>query len=246
MHTNVFSNYRLTTYTQCKRKYYYTYFVTVGKSDFSRPYFVEGQFCHDVLRQYRSQLQQMKNGHFETRFKVMADSYRLFLKMYDVAQFDAQKCREYLYDYLRRYRDEPINNSIELEQRFEFYFSDIKLIGACDRIDKIGKNSYEIIDYKTTSKPEYLDKGLQPAIYFLYGKDKLGDKVNIKVSYILLSLGCQKMTVEPSVIKAKIFEIMPTVKRIIGEKNWREKTVTPLCDYCDFVSVCFPNSWKDD
>lgn len=246
MHTRTYSNYKLETYVQCKRKYYYTYFAKVGKYDGSRPYLMEGSFSHDVLRQYRSQLQHMKNGHFRTRFDVMADSYRMFLNMYDTTLFDPRKCRTYLYDYLKKYKNEPINNSIELEERFEFPFSDIKLIGSCDRIDQLGENSYEIIDYKTTSKPEYLDKSLQPAIYFLHGKNKYGDEADIKVSYILLSLGCEKKTINKNLIEAKIFEIIPTVKRIVNEEKWREKLLSPLCDYCEFVPMCFPNSWADD
>lgn len=247
MHTHNFSNYRLETYSQCRRKYYYTYLAGVAQKDkVNKPYLLEGSFSHDVLMHYRSQLQLQEDDSFETRFRVMKDSYRLFLKMNDVSQFDVRKCRQHLYDYLREYRDEPIANSVELEERFEYKFSDINIIGSCDRIDKLGKNSYEIIDYKTTSKPEYLVRSLQPAIYYLHGKDKFGDKADIKVSYILLALGCEKIVIETSVIKAKIFEIIPTVKRIVNEKKWREKTISPLCDYCDFTSLCFPDSWKGD
>jgi len=118
VHTNRFSNFRLETYGQCREKYYNVYFANNRKKDFNRPYLIEGQFCHDVLRQYRAQIQHMEDDDFKTRFEVMADSYRLFLKLHDTTQFDPRRCRAYLYDYLREYKDEPIRNSVELEERF--------------------------------------------------------------------------------------------------------------------------------
>jgi len=243
--TKQYSNFRIETYLQCKRKYYYIYMARqVKDDDIQRPYLTDGQFCHDVLRHYRAELK--KQPPEANRRKIMSWCFDLYSKMYDPRTMNLAMCKDMLIEYFLRYQHEPRGNSIELEEKFNIPFGNINLIGTIDRVDQIGENEYNILDYKTTNKPHYLDSSLQGAIYYAAGKHKYGVDAKINVGYVLLKFESEIKWIDEAVLQAKVHDIIPACQKIIGEKNWRERTVSPLCDYCDYASSCFPNTWKPE
>jgi len=125
---------------------------------------------------------------------------------------------------------------IDLETRFEVPFDNHTLTGIIDRIDKVGENQYEIIDYKTSKSlpsQEEVDKNLQLSLYRLGITNRWP---NLKLDQMTLSLYFLKHGIKLSTsrteedLEATKAKISNVVARI--EAKQFEPVPSKLCDYC--------------
>lgn len=238
----IYSNSKISTFEQCRKKFYYNYIKRL-KIRKQRPYLTSGLFCHDVLEDFYD-VQYYGTDPLD-RMNMLIGKY-LKLDRYDGSIFDAPKAVVMLHEYIERYGHRNIE-VLDLEYNFRIQYKGVKIIGKIDRIDKIGENAYEIIDYKTTSNPKYLKNSLQLAIYLLAAAHKYGNDKEYKLSYILLKHDSKKMVVQHQGALQKLPGMLTTVEEIETENKW-EKTIGPLCDYCDFQGPCFSiakEEWGD-
>lgn len=144
-------------------------------------------------------------------------------------------------------------NVADMESWFEFDIDDPKtgekhiVSGIMDRIDKIGDDGFEIIDYKTKRKlpsQKDIDNDLQMSIYQLGLLKKWphisGDK--IKLSFYFLKHGEKISTSRmPEQIEETKKLILDTI-RDIGDKTKNNKEFPPfpsgLCDWCEYKQIC--------
>jgi len=137
---------------------------------------------------------------------------------------------------------------LDLEKRFEIVLNDEDnethiLSGIIDRIDKLGENSFELIDYKTNKKlPGLAEVKRNPQL----GLYALGIKQlwpHIKIEDLKFSLYFLKFNEKISVTKLeedlkKVKEnILGTIQIIKKTKAFNPKP-TPLCNWCGFKDSC--------
>ena len=155
-------------------------------------------------------------------------------------------------------RNAPWNFTVlDLESRFEISLTDEKtgevhiLAGVIDRIDKVGDDTYEIIDYKTARRmpsQDAIDKNLQLALYSL-GLQKRWPHIaekDITLSLYFLKHG-EKLSTHPTpdTTKATQEHMLTTIREIeerVREQKGFEPTPNPLCDWCAFRPMC--PAWK--
>lgn len=131
---------------------------------------------------------------------------------------------------------------VDLETHFEVPFENHTLTGIIDRIDKIGQDQYEIIDYKTSKSlpsQEDVDKNLQLSLYRLGITNRWP---NLKLDQVTLSLYFLKHGIKISTTrneddleatKAKISNVVSNI-----EAKRFEPIPSKLCDYCDYRNIC--------
>lgn len=131
---------------------------------------------------------------------------------------------------------------VDLETRFGVPFENHILTGIIDRIDKVGENQYEIIDYKTSKSlpsQEDVDKNLQLSLYRLGITNRWP---NLKLGQVTLSLYFLKHGMKLSTsrteddLEATKAKISNVVSRI--EAKQFEPIPSKLCDYCGYRNIC--------
>ena len=125
-----------------------------------------------------------------------------------------------------------------LEKKFTLNIDGTKLVGSIDRVDKIGKEKYEIIDYKTGSdkKAKFVDKDDQLTIYALAARDALGLMPDSLALYFLeTNLKAVTKRSSEQLDKGKK-DVAKTIEEI-KISNFPAKP-SLLCKYCDFKDLC--------
>ncbi len=140
---------------------------------------------------------------------------------------------------------------VDLETRFEVPLqrgNEMHIVtGKIDRIDRIGNNAYEIIDYKTNKRmpsQEEVENNMQLAIYHM-GLQKRWPHVspeNIKLSLYFLKHGEKLSTHRSQAQLSQTVENLFVIMDEIKHSDFKPK-VGPLCDYCAYKEIC--PSWKN-
>jgi len=137
----------------------------------------------------------------------------------------------------------PDNLPLELELPFEFFIEKLKVSGRIDRIDKVGTETVEIIDYKTgTHVPDEkeLKKNLQLTTYALALVSMR--EFNWKPENIILSL--YYLEVDKKISTTRTKEQLEEAKNIFVEKA-QEIAISDfacsksfLCKTCEYHMLC--------
>ncbi|PIY93835.1 MAG: hypothetical protein COY68_04725 [Candidatus Levybacteria bacterium CG_4_10_14_0_8_um_filter_35_23] len=101
-----------------------------------------------------------------------------------------EKAKKLVFDYLEKNFDQK-NLPLSLELPFNFNIGNLKIGGRIDRIDSLGKNKIEILDYKTgTNIPDEksLAKDMQLTIYALAATEVNDKLLHKKPEEVVLSL----------------------------------------------------------
>lgn len=135
---------------------------------------------------------------------------------------------------------------LDLETPFEVPVGEHILAGKIDRIDRIGENEFEIIDYKTSKSlpsQEKVDDNLQLSLYRIGITNRWPSlkMEQVKLSLYFLKHGIKLSTTRTEedlkATKAKILNITSDI-----EKEKFPPTPSGLCDYCGYRNIC--PMWK--
>lgn len=143
-------------------------------------------------------------------------------------------------------------NIIGLEIRFETPIGAHMLSGKIDRIDKVGNDAFEIIDYKTSRvmpSQDRVNNDLQLAIYNLgfLKRWPTWKNAELKLSLYFLKHG-EKISTQktPDQLREAEKNILSVIKKI-EEKTQKQQKFEPilskLCDFCGYKTIC--PMWKD-
>lgn len=131
---------------------------------------------------------------------------------------------------------------IDLETPFEVPFQNHTLKGIIDRIDQIGENQYEIIDYKTSKKlpsQENVDNNLQLSLYRLGITNRWP---NLKFDQVKLSLYFVKHGIKLTTVRTddQLEATKSKISNIIADIEAKKfpPVSSPLCDYCGYKNIC--------
>jgi len=225
----------LKTYLQCKRKYYFQYLSNIKDHNISiKPEAFEiGNIIHNCLEDA------VKNNSINNQF--ISSYFSTFQKNnpYLILELELWKKRlAKLVDYESMRRENGIE-IFEVEKPFDLTYKGINIKGAIDRIDKHPDNTYEIIDYKTSSslkidtlKTYEESTDFQLEFYYLSQRDKM-----IKdVCYYSLSDVSMKNEI---VLQEKLALLDLHFLALKTEKvNFKCTDNLSNCTFCPYKTIC--------
>jgi RecB family exonuclease len=128
---------------------------------------------------------------------------------------------------------------VALEFGFQVEVEGVTLAGVIDRMDRIPGGGYEIVDYKTNRRlpPQArIDQDLQLSIYYLAAREVWGIEPERLTLYYLLP-GQRMSTTRSSSDLDELRRRIAVIAQRIGAGLF-EPQQNPLCDWCDYQSLC--------
>jgi ATP-dependent helicase/DNAse subunit B len=234
------------TFQSCKAKWYYRYILNLPTVQ--TYHLTTGSFIHKILEIFLRR-------YLKTRDLRDAGNVAFFLARKDkelsphLTEEITNEGKSWLKFLVKRFEQKPesIPNTLSVESPFNFKIenenSEIAVRGFIDRIDQVDEDTIKIVDYKTSSNPDYLDV-FQLATYAIATEKKYPNK-KITASYELIRHEFEDKPFEISedVKQQAIETFKTTATEIIGLKDsspdapW-ETNPTRLCSYCPYKVRC--------
>lgn len=222
------------TYTQCPRKYYYTYINKLPKKKWAH---IElGNFVHDALETFHNR---MRDDPLPESGWAQALKEACFAEAPKYALTKEQRATAFgmLQTYLQKLKENGFPKVLFNEKEFTIELpGNVVLRGFIDRVDK-PDDIFEIVDYKT-GKSKHLDE-FQLLVYALALWHEHPEIKRVKGSYIVLGEGSKVIpyTISKTDTDRCVTEILKVADMIRTDQSW-EPRPTRLCSYCDFESAC--------
>ncbi len=242
---NYLSYSRINTFMTCPLRYKYSYVLNIPVS--KNAALVFGETIHTTLQKFYLQFIKNRQIGLNSLMQIYKDEWQPIgyssiahhNKMYN----DGKKMLELFY---KKYHDKNVQ-IIDLEKPFRVKTAQgVILSGKMDRVDDIGSNIIEIIDYKTGKTPEEKDmkKDLQLSIYFLAATDKgmygkKPEEVLLSLFYLqdMKKISYSKKVEDIEVIKKTITKVVDN----INMSNFSPKK-GPWCTHCPYLMIC--EAWQ--
>jgi len=224
----------LKTYTQCPRKYYFTYIEKLPKKKW--PHIELGNFLHDVLEEFHNLLRDAPKPDREWG-AALRDICVAQIHKYELTKEQRVTAKEMLDAYLAKLRSDGMPNVLFNEKEFSMDLPEnILLRGFIDRIDQEG-DGLHIRDYKSGSS-RYLD-AFQLTEYALAAFKAYPDLTKVKGSYIILKEASKIIpySISKTDTERCVAEIVDIAGAIRSDQTW-ETRPSKLCSFCDFSDAC--------
>jgi DNA helicase II / ATP-dependent DNA helicase PcrA len=232
-------------YEACPKKYRYKYVLKIPVPLTHNATF--GSVIHITLKDFYRLVKSANEG-FEGFFEkpTLDDLYRLYEKNWRSEGYESkkheQKKKKKGYEMLEKFFNEIHTGKeqiLDLERRFKFKVEDIVVSGAVDRIDRLGDDVVELIDYKTGKARDQkeVDSDIQLVIYGIFAKESM-QMEKVKASLMFLNEGIK---METEVDEKKMDEVREKIVEIAGSIAKCEFKAKPDyfgCRFCDYKSVC--------
>ena len=242
------------TFNQCPRKYYYSYVLRLQKKEW--PWLVFGTFVHLALEKFHKYILYHRKtkreiNHAELMRRAYLSASRVYdrksiknpgLNLTDKQRVQAKEILKYHLDNMKK----SYPDVVYVEKGFRLKIGDFIIRGFIDRVDRVGENIYEVVDYKTSSKSYKVDKNNQLGIYGYALRKLLGQHIKIqkKLDFIKLyseEIGTYKNT-EDDKIESFVIEsgekIQNAKAKLKNEEDWTPIDNT-FCRFCDFKDRCY-------
>ncbi len=264
--TRVESPSSINTFNTCKRKYYYSYKLSLPKKDSIAA--LTGKAVHDALENFfKIDINNVNKENFDIELrhnlmnlynKVWSESLQALLKLEldkeiirDYYQNSMNMLNNFINDFLERLKQELVNLSFQeaftkIKPETEvFLFSEkYQVQGYLDALMNFNGDTY-ILDYKTSKSDEFSeDYKLQLGIYSLMFQEKFG-KLPKKVGLHFLRHGTRKFidVTEELVKKAEKECQLIQINTGSNDINDYEKNPGYYCKWrdgsCSFYDLCF-------
>ncbi len=223
-------------YQTCPQKYKFRYIYKIPTPP--RGYFIYGGVQHRVLEEF---FQKIKNGE-PVSAQTLEQLYEYHWQQggyLDTLQQTEYKKRGYeeLREFYEQHK-ETFRAPLALEEDFNFTVDGHRITGRIDRIDALGEDGVEVIDYKT-GKPrnqENADKSLQLSIYAIAVKEKLNKESKLLSFYYLTSNEKISSTRSEQDLETTKGKILNVAEQILAE-NFKPCKGN-YCDWCDYKPIC--------
>ena len=227
------------TFDSCKKKYQYNYILKPSIKKIEQSHLEVGKFVHRVFELFHIYLkaQPLPKSEWKALLKKCSDNaLGEFSKA--ILEKEATTIKKIFKDYLDMITKEGLPNVVACEKPFELMVGDYLLKGFIDRVDEEEEGVYHVYDYKTSKSDAYM-KPFQLEVYALILKEEFPDLKQVKGSFLMLKLGCKKITydITDATIDSCRQKIIKYGESILSEMEW-EKTRSPLCKFCDFEKIC--------
>ena len=250
-----YSHSRLGMFQQCKQKYKFKYIdkVAVDIPDTIETFM--GKRVHEALEKLYKDVQFQK---LDTKEEVLAffrgewdarwvDTILIVKKEYSASNYKEMGVK-FISDYYDHYT--PFNSlttiGLETEYRLELDEGNQYHI-RMDRLSCDKEGTYYVCDYKTNNQLKAqgeLDEDRQLAMYSLWVKQNFKDCKNVKLVWYFLAFD-KEMISERN--EEQLANLKMSVQELIKEIEICKEfptTVTSLCNYCVYKSIC--PAWKHE
>lgn len=230
------------TYTQCPRKYRYTYIDRIQRKEWE--HLDLGNFCHKTLEIFHREYKDNKDG-VKSLNSLMTNSFNTARKDFELTEEVLRDAQSLLREYLAKVSKAKMPNVQGIEIPFEFELDkDLIIRGFIDRLDLV-KDRYKIVDYKTTKNTKYLE----PFQLNIYGLWLIKEHPEVKTfdgSYILLrhKSTTKDYTINMADLNKTKRDLIGYADRINQEQDWKTAP-SILCRWCDFNDICDFRKQKD-
>ncbi|MFH1896051.1 MAG: ATP-dependent DNA helicase [bacterium] len=233
---------QLETFKQCPKKYQYRYVLGIPTLPSHSLSF--GQTMHRTLRDWHRE-DLFKDTSLKRLLELYEGHFKENSEGYEHARHKQMRFEDGRVILERYYKEhgQKLGEPLFLEKKFTLNIEGTKLIGSIDRVDKVGEEKYEIIDYKTgsDSKAKFVAKDDQLTIYALAARDVLGIMPHSLALYFLET--GQKATTARTA--KQLDTAKDKVAQAIADIKTSDFPAKPslLCKYCDFRDLC-PHAYK--
>jgi len=228
---------QLDTYNTCPLMYKFSYIYRIPRR--RRNALTFGTNMHSTLEDFFRFVQEKKPVDENVLFELFSKHWtpRGYESKMDEANY-RRTGEKSLKVFFKKHKDMLHKPPLFLEKKMDLKVGAFVLDVRIDRIDDLGKNSVEIIDYKT-GKPKdekFAKESLQLSIYGLACRDVL--RLNPeRLSFYYVNPN-EKVTTTRN---AEDYEttkktITETGKKILSEEF--EPTPGRICKWCDYASIC--------
>ena len=250
-----YSHSKLGTFQQCNQKYKFQYVdrVKVESKDTIETFL--GSLVHKTLEKLYKDLkfqklntkEELLNFFKECWNKEFNDKILIVKKDYKKENYFEMGIK-FISDYYEHYK--PFNNlttlGLETEYRLELDDGNSYHV-RMDRLSCDKDGNYYVCDYKTNNqlKPqEELDEDRQLAMYSLWVKNNFNDCKNVKLVWYFLAFDKEMISErnEEQLLNLKL-DVQNIIKEIESCNNF-PTTVSNLCDWCAYKSLC--PAWKHE
>lgn len=252
-----FSHSRIEAFRRCPRQYFYRYVARVKLPEVPEhvaTFF--GSRCHDALEWLYARVM---IGAVPTRKQVLAEFGRVWEEKWageivireqgmtpKLYRALGEKCVGDYFDIHHPFDDAK---TIGLEKRVSFPLdadADIRMVGYIDRLAKDADCTWHVHDYKTNrSLPTQAEKDADPQLaYYEIGLRQMWPNrvKRVELHWHFLRFG---ETITSTRMSEELEDLRQAAIATIHDALARGKHAdafepkeTPLCDYCDFQSIC--------
>lgn len=255
---------RIQTYKQCPLKYRFKYIDRIKDQDFTLTAdLLLGSAVHYALEKLYEEVSNFKSvdeqklleffySYWNSEVESLEASGEWLLVRDGTKEEDFQlRGEEYLKTYYEKYSPFDQIKVIDTEANVSFTLDeDVSFTGFIDRLDKDG-DTFIINDYKTNKRLPTENKESMKEQLTFYGigvKEKYGKyfkKMKAKLYFLHFDIedtweitdGLLQEVTEKYRWLVKEIEAKKS-KFIAGDKDVFEVTETPLCRFCEYVSIC--------
>jgi len=242
---NFLSYSQLDTYKTCPLQYKYRYILKIPV-----PPSAAGAFGDSMHKTLFSLYQELRNGKILTKDELLSRLTTYWSPIGYANKSHEEKMKKRGEEALTKFYETAFNpktKPLSLEQKFSLPISsNLKIGGKIDRVDNIGEEKIEIIDYKTGKVPtqKEIDHNLQIAIYALAASGKWifqKQPEDVILSFYFFETQEKITTKRTKEDLDKVKEEIIKKAKEIEESNFLP-TPGMMCDFCDFRMIC--EAWK--
>jgi putative RecB family exonuclease len=245
-----YSHSQLSTYETCPYQYKLAYIQKI-KIDIEGIEAFMGSRVHDALEKLYRDLKLIKLNTLEELLAFYHQSWekhwngtiQIVRKEYSPEDYRrlGEKC---ITDYYNRYSPFDQGRTLGLEETIYFPLEEEKgywIRGVIDRLALLNHSILEIHDYKTSSRlPTQRDvqSDRQLAFYQMGVEGKWKDIQEIKLvwHYLVFDAEIQSLRT-PDELRQLRQETMDLIRKIESDRDFTPRE-SPLCDWCDYQSLC--------
>lgn len=238
---------RINLFEQCPQKYYYKYILKLPDS--STYHSAAGSFLHKALELFV--FEYIKTSRLRESAQTAYIKAKNHPEITALAELiTPELCvevKDWLKSYVSHLEKDPdkIPKFLQAETRFRFQIEKTNIIvnGFIDRIDAIGDNTIHVIDYKTTSRPDYLTP-FQLTVYTI-PVIKMYPGKEVQASYELARQNFENKSFiitdqDRKEALDKFVAVGSQLETLISEndsKAWKPKP-SALCNFCAYRITC--------
>ena len=244
-----YSNSRLSTFSQCKKKYKYKYIEREEKDFDNTVEAFMGDIVHRALEKLYKDLKYEKLNTLKDLEKWYTKTWEnewnediLIVKSEYEAENYKKKGLSMLRQYYQEYAPFDQDQTIGLET---YYLYDLDETNAyhirIDRLSRTDENVYQIRDFKTANNlppREHFENDTQLATYALGVKEMYPDAEEIELIWHYLAFNQEiKIQVTKEMLQDVEEELQERIKTVENATDF-PPLKSPLCDYCAYKSKC--------
>ncbi len=249
--TTVYSYSALECFRQCPQKFKLQYIDKVETDGQTSIESFNGTLVHTTLqRLYEDRRHEKIDSLDEITYFLRSswndlfdDSVIITKGEYTVENY-LKMAERYLADYYKRYYPFDQGRTIALEERITVDLDgsgNYRLQGYIDRLTDLGNGTYEIHDYKTSSrlpKRSDLEEDLQLAIYSMGVRENYPDVRDVDLIWHYLAFDKEfRLKKEKDQMERVRSSVVGLIDAIEGEKKFESKG-SALCDWCEYNDFC--------